>query len=182
MYLFEIPKIQSNKSRDFISGGESRRSQYIEAGNVMHKLFSTIRTTDDIAPALKQMEFDGIIYDDNLTAERLRSFLAERFNDKRVKDWFSPRWHIFNECSILEYDKNTGKTIERRPDRVITDGMQTIVIDFKFGKPQKAHAAQVAEYASLLRRMGHTNVKGFVWYVMENKCATILIFHFQSLI
>lgn len=164
---------QSNKSRDFISGGESRRSQYIEAGNVMHKLFSTIRITDDIAPALKQMEFDGIIYDDNLTAEKLRGFLAERFNDEQVKDWFSPRWRVFNECSILEYDKNTGKTIERRPDRVITDGTQTIVIDFKFGKPQKAHAAQVAEYADLLRRMEHTNVKGFVWYVMENKICKI---------
>ena len=164
---------QSNKSKDFISEGQSRRSRYIEAGNVMHKLFSSIRTIDDIEPQLKQMEFDGIIYDENLTAEKLRSFLAERFNDEQVKDWFSPCWRVFNECSILEYDKNTGKTIERRPDRVITDGTQTIVIDFKFGKPQKAHAAQVAEYADLLRRMGHTDVKGFVWYVMENRISKI---------
>lgn len=164
---------QSNKSRDFISGGKSRRSQYIEAGNVMHKLFSAIRTTDDIEPQLKQMEFDGIIYDENLTVEKMRSFLAERFNDKHVSDWFSPRWHVFNECSILEYDEKTGKTVERRPDRVITDGIQTMVIDFKFGKPHQSHIAQVAEYASLLRRMGHTDVKGYVWYVMENKISEV---------
>ena len=164
---------QSNKSRDFISGGKSRRSQYIEAGNVMHKLFSSIRTIDDIEPQLRQMEFDGIIYDENLTVEKMRNFLAERFNDKRVSDWFSPRWHTFNECSILEYDETSGKVAERRPDRVITDGAQTIVIDFKFGKPQKAHVTQVAEYATLLRRMGHADVKGYVWYVMENKISEV---------
>lgn len=164
---------QSNKSRDFISGGKSRRSQYIEAGNVMHKLFSSIRTIDDIEPQLRQMEFDGVIYDENLTVEKMRSFLTERFNNKQVKNWFSPHWHTFNECSILEYAPSTGKVTERRPDRVITDGAQTIVIDFKFGKPQKAHITQVAEYASLLRRMGHAEVKGYVWYVMENKISEI---------
>lgn len=164
---------QSNKSRDFISGGNDHRKQYIEAGNIMHKLFSTIHTVNDIPTALRQMEFDGIIYDENLTVDKMRALLAERLSDKRVADWFAPRWRVFNECSILEHDHATGKTTERRPDRVITDGNETTVIDFKFGTERNSHKTQIKEYMRLLQDMGHANIRGFLWYVMENKIVEV---------
>ena len=88
-------------------------------------------------------------------------------SDMRVKDWFSDKWKVFNECTILSLDKN-GKLRERRPDRVMTDGKQIIVVDFKFGSKRNEHHLQVREYMDLLSAMGHANVKGYLWYVYES--------------
>lgn len=162
---------QSNKSNDFIKSEneENEHERYIKMGSVLHKLFSMIRTTDDINNVLKQFEFDGVLYDDDITADKMRSMLAKRLSDKQVADWFDSRWTVFNECSILEYDKNTNKVIERRPDRVITDGTRMKVIDFKFGKPCNEYINQVKQYMSLLKSMGYQNVEGYLWFVYSNK-------------
>ena len=62
---------QSNQSRDLIKRDETEEQQkfYIKMGTVLHNLFSTIRTADDIDGALKQLELDGLLYDLNLTPE-----------------------------------------------------------------------------------------------------------------
>lgn len=162
---------QSNKSNDFINtdDNENERNRYIKIGNVLHKLFSMIRTTDDIDNVLRQIEFDGVLYDDYITVDKMRNMLSQRLSDNLVADWFDPRWNVFNECSILEYDKNENKVIERRPDRVITDGKTIKVIDFKFGKPCDEYQKQVRQYMSLLKSMGYQNVEGYLWFVYSNK-------------
>lgn len=162
---------QSNKSNDFIKSEneENEHERYIKAGNVLHKLFSMIRTTDDIDNVLKQFEFDGVLYDDDITADNMRKMLSQRLSEKQVAGWFDSHWTVFNECSILEYDKKTNKVIERRPDRVITDGTTIKVIDFKFGKPCDEYKNQVRQYMTLLKSMGYQNVEGYLWFVYSNK-------------
>lgn len=162
---------QSNKSRDFIANDETDGADdsYIKIGNILHKLFSTIRTKDDIQAALRQLEFDGVLYDEYITTDRMADLLNKRLSDEKIADWFDGRWNVFNECSILTYDSATGKVMERRPDRVITDGHETKVIDFKFGKPKDEYRQQVMQYMQLLEQMGYVNVKGYLWYVYSNK-------------
>ena len=160
---------QSNKSRDFIEGDdESSELSYIKIGSVLHDVFSTIHTTADIEPALQQMQQDGVLYDDDVTRERLLSMLHKRLESKIVKDWFSDRWKLFNECSILQEDDN-GNVIVRRPDRVMTDGHETHVVDFKFGSTNAEYHDQVREYMQLLSEMGMPNVCGWLWYVYSNR-------------
>ena len=53
--------------------------------------------------------------------------------------------------------------------RVITDGEEYIVIDFKFGTPKEEYHTQVREYMHLLSEMGHSRVKGYLWFVYSNK-------------
>ena len=64
---------------------------------------------------------------------------------------------------------------ERRPDRVMTDGQRTIVVDFKFGHPRDEYLFQVREYMQLLADMGHHNVEGYLWYVYSNKIQEVKI-------
>jgi len=159
---------QSNRSRSFVDGEDDADSnRYVQIGSVLHQLFSTIRTTNDIDAALRSLEMEGLIYDATLTADRLREMLRKRLNDPRVADWFSSRWKIFNECSILTTQDNRAK--EYRPDRVMTDGHETVVVDFKFGKTKDEHQQQVGQYVQLLRQMGYPNVSGWLWYVYSNK-------------
>jgi ATP-dependent exoDNAse (exonuclease V) beta subunit len=170
---------QSNRSKDFISADdgqddeESRqRNQYIKMGNVLHSLFSQIRTTDDITQVLRRLEFKGVLYDEDVSAEKIRNMLEKRLNHKDVREWFSPRWTLYNECSILTTDED-GQLVERRPDRVMTDGTTTLVVDFKFGRQREEYHQQVGEYMQLLRKMGHQQVKGYLWYVYSNQIVEV---------
>jgi predicted RecB family nuclease len=84
-----------------------------------------------------------------------------------VQEWFSPRWTLYNECAILMVD-GEGHVQERRPDRVMSDGRQWVVVDFKFGSPKPEYHDQVRQYMQLLRQMGHEPVSGYLWYVYSN--------------
>ena len=159
---------QSNKSRDFIEGNDEQSElSYIKIGSVLHNVFSTIHTHADIEQALLQLQRDGVLYDDEVTREKISALLRKRLEDSRVKDWFSGRWRIFNECTILTIEDGLVK--ERRPDRVMTDGHETHVVDFKFGHPKAEYQRQVQEYMKLLQQMGLPNIKGWLWYVYSNK-------------
>lgn len=163
---------QSNKSHDFIKGEDidpSDARRYIKVGNVLHQLFSTILTEADIEPRLKELEQAGIIYNDDITSRELQNKIACALSNEKVKNWFSPRWKLFNECTILDYDKETGDVYEHRPDRVMTDGKEMIVVDFKFGKPRDEYHEQVQRYMRLLMRMGYKQVSGYIWYVLRNE-------------
>ena len=163
---------QSNKSHDFIKGEDidpSDARRYIKVGNVLHQLFSTILTEADIEPRLKELEQAGIIYNDDITSRELQDKISCALSNEKVKNWFSPRWKLFNECTILDYDKETGDVYEHRPDRVMTDGKEMIVVDFKFGKPRDEYHEQVQRYMRLLMRMGYKQVSGYIWYVLRNE-------------
>ena len=161
---------QSNRSKDFIVGGtDDERGKYIKTGNVLHKLFSTITTAADIENALSRLEFEGILYDEWTDRDSMLAMLRKRLSSPHATDWFSDRWQVFNECTIMNYDRQSGKVTERRPDRVISDGNEIKVIDFKFGKPNDSYRQQVRQYMQLLKAMGYNNITGWLWYVYSDK-------------
>ncbi len=161
---------QSNRSRNFVEGDDEdakQRRQYIQTGSVLHEIFSTIRTAADIPDALQRLQFEGVLYDENITTERITDMLKKRLEHPRVRDWFSDRWTLFNECTILSVED--GQLHERRPDRVMTDGHEWIIVDFKFGAPHPEYHDQVREYMQLLASMGHQHISGYLWYVYSNR-------------
>ncbi len=169
--------LESNRSKDFILTDEQEteqlRSQYIQMGNILHSLFAQIRTADDIPAALLRLEMEGLLYGQDITAEALRQHIEAALTNKQIAEWFSGRWQIYNECAILSYDKESGKYLEQRPDRVMTDGERTIVVDFKLHSFKESYITQVRQYMALLKKMGHRNVSGFLWLVMPNKIIEI---------
>ena len=167
---------QSNRSQAFIEAEESdeiERLNYIQTGSVLHQIFSMIRTTEDIEDALKQLQFEGVLYDERITPERITSMLRKRLQDPRVADWFSSHWTLFNECTILTMED--GEVKERRPDRVMTDGQQWVVVDFKFGSPKPEYYDQVREYLALIKTMQpEAEVDGYLWFVYSNKIEEVV--------
>lgn len=165
---------QSNKSREFVcdeddsNSEEKQRLAYIKTGRVLHHLFATINTADDIEPSLKKLEIEGLIEDSNVTCESLRKMLHKRLENKQVADWFSGRWELFNECTILDYDESTDTVKEHRPDRVMKDGDKVVIVDFKFGAYRPEYTDQVRRYIALTKGMGYEDVKGYLWFVYTN--------------
>ena len=166
---------QSNKSQQFVQANEEEEDQqqgYVKMGSILHHVFSTIRTVADIDVALRQLEQEGILYDDEITAAKVSSMLRKRLESPRVKEWFSDKWTLYNECSILYTDAD-GHVCERRPDRVMSDGQRLVVVDFKFGHPRPEYQEQVREYMTLLQQMGHHQVEGYIWYVYSNQIESV---------
>jgi ATP-dependent exoDNAse (exonuclease V) beta subunit len=166
---------QSNKSQQFVQANDEEEDQqqgYVKTGSILHHVFSTIRTVADIDVALRQLEQEGILYDDEITAAKVSSMLRKRLESPRVKEWFSDKWTLYNECSILYTDAD-GHVCERRPDRVMSDGQRLVVVDFKFGHPRPEYQEQVREYMTLLQQMGHHQVEGYIWYVYSNQIESV---------
>ena len=151
-----------------------RWTSYIQMGSVLHNVFSTIRTSDDVDYALTQLEQEGILYGNDISRQRLYDMIRKRLSSPRVAEWFKPgRWTLYNECTMISIDPQTGHAYERRPDRVMTDGRQTIVVNFKFGTEHMEYHDQVREYMNMLREMGMPGIKGFLWFVYSNKIVEV---------
>ncbi len=167
---------QSNQSRTFVATDdeeEAKRMAYVNNGRVLHYIFSTIRTADDIDQSLKSIEMSGIMSVADNDIDAIRKMLHKRLETPQVAEWFSSKWRLFNECTILTEDKLTGEVKNFRPDRVMTDGTRYIVVDFKFGNEHAEHHDQVMGYMNLLRKMGHQQVEGYLWYVYPNKIVSV---------
>ena len=172
-YTSPLTFMQSNKSKEFIESldeeEDTHNTNYIQLGNILHNLFANIRTEEDIEPRLRELEFEGVLYDDYLTPDSIRNRIRKALSSPVVKEWFSNKWTLFNECTILVPEPSTHSFSQYRPDRVMEQGDKTIVVDFKFGTPRREHAEQVRQYMSLIRQMGRPDVKGYLWYVMLDK-------------
>ena len=172
--LHNIEFRQSNRSADFIAGVDEAESsqRFINRGRLLHTLFSAIETEEDIDNAISQLVFEGVIGSTE-TEEEIRRLTGRAFSLPQVKDWYSGTWRLFNECDIIWQENGELRT--RRPDRVMIRGEEIVVVDFKFGKPNKRYNRQVQGYMQLLVRMGYAaeNIRGYLWYVEENNIESV---------
>lgn len=159
---------ESNRSADFIArideAASSRR--FMNRGSILHTLFSTIRTLDDIEPAIRQLVSEGVI-GGVISEQEIREEARRAFSLPEIQPWYDGSWQLFNEQEIIWMNEDGLQ--QRRPDRVMLRDNQMIVLDFKFGKPKNSHRQQVRQYMELLSRMGYTGISGYLWYVDENK-------------
>ena len=171
----EIDFKQSNRSADFIRGDEDEeenlRSQYIRQGQLLHTLFASIDTKEDLTTAIERLLFEGVI-ESAEKAQEIYEIAEKALNLDEVKDWYSGEWTLYNECSII-YNDEQGKMQTRRPDRVMMKGKDVVVVDFKFGKKKPEYSTQVREYMSLLSEMGYTDIKGYIWYVYSGELENV---------
>ncbi|MDD2611901.1 MAG: UvrD-helicase domain-containing protein [Bacteroidales bacterium] len=159
---------QSNRSLEFSKGHnpEGFGSSFIDRGKLLHKLFSGIRSKEDLPTAMQDLLNEGLVT--TAEANEYLAYIEKAIGKPEVSDWFSDKYKLFNECSILFPDEN-GNLQLKRPDRVIKTPENVIVVDFKFGKAAPKYHKQVQEYMALLKKMGYTGIQGHLWYVDEDK-------------
>ena len=143
---------------------------YLDRGLLLHELFAMIRTYDDVPTAIARMQRDGLI--DASDQREIERIVSRALTLPEAAEWFSGRYELFNECSIL-YRDTDGTVSRMRPDRVMTDGERFIIVDFKFAREREEHHEQVNGYINRLHEMGHTNVEGYLWYVYENRVRVV---------
>lgn len=163
------PIIASNVSLAFIENDQEEQGEnrFISRGKMLHQVFAAIATVADINRAIDELIVSGVV-SQSLKPE-LHHYISNALNDPRVAQWYSGKYTLFNECAILHRevksdDRPTALSM-KRPDRVMINADEVVVVDFKFGQPRLHYEDQVKQYVQLLDQMGYQNVKGYVWYV-----------------
>jgi len=133
----------------------------IDQGKLMHQLFEWICKPEDIPAAVEKIYMEGKIgKEESLQLEKRIEALIK---DDRVRQFFTSDWQVFTEREIL---LPSGRRY--RPDRVMINDQETIVLDYKFGeKMDKKHHKQIFAYLKQIRKMGYTHPRGIIWYVNQ---------------
>lgn len=165
----QIAFLQSKSAESYLTEEES--NEYIAIGGLLHRIFSQIKTIEDVDAVLEKMTLEGVI-EGNDQKNKLKQILNRALRTEKAKEWFSPHWRLYNECAILY--KNAAGEVERRiPDRVMIGKNRTIVVDFKFGNPKENYEEQVRHYMKLLKQMSFPQVEGYIWYVYKDSVVQV---------
>lgn len=142
-------------------------------GILLHSILERVKTLDDVDEELDMMYKKGEV--DSPQMQSLSSLVKMMKQNSMVEDWFSSKWQVMNERSIL-----APGGLGYRPDRVMIDmdGRRAVVVDYKFGRiKSKSHVSQVVKYCNLLGSMsGYDNldIRGYVWYVESGEIMTVI--------
>lgn len=145
-----------------LHGGAEEVLDQINAGNVCHDILARVETREDLPRVVDEFYRRGIIASE-AQREEIRGRLDGAWKNEQLCDWFSGRWELLREQTIL-IDGH-----EVRPDRVMTRNGEAVVLDYKFGKPQAKYKEQVHGYMAAMRALGYEQVRGYLWYAKEQR-------------
>lgn len=145
---------------------EEERLEYLAQGVLLHELLSKLKTGEELERELKRLQYEGLISNEK-EYDGIKKLMQRALSHPLAADWFSGRYKLFNECTILYRDGD--KYEQKRPDRVMIEHGNAIVVDFKFAKQDEEHRRQVEGYINLLKQMNYENVKGYIWYIYKNE-------------
>lgn len=139
----------------------TQQQEAIAFGNVMHEILSFITVKEDVnLSVLKALENGLISEQQKVTIEKT---LNEIVAHPELTDFFAKENKVFNERSIL---KPNAKTMV--PDRVVIQGKNACLLDYKTGKHQDKYAKQLEQYEKVLEEMGYNVQKKTLLYIGKN--------------
>lgn len=150
-------------AKEYFSDEDGTLSRKINLGNIYHKIMEQIIYYSDIDKAIQKAKNASLI--NNHQSVEFKQILLKSLGCMPQKEWFSNKYKILNEASIILPSKTT-----KRPDRVLFNNEEIIVIDYKFtSTQQKKHIDQVKEYMSLINKIENKTTKGYIWYILTNE-------------
>lgn len=156
----------------------TERIRLISLGNLYHSIFQYLHTIDDVPHTIQLLKSKGC-FGTLLDAKEAQQAVTAMISgiSKEHPEWFSQDWQVLNERAILFLEKKMMTT--KRPDRVVVNGQQAILIDYKTAQGAvKRHAdgtfsapfenkKQIEQYKQLLSEIGYTDVKAYLWYILD---------------
>lgn len=138
-------------------------------GSLMHHILSDIERADDLSAAIAIAVREGLITEgDSADAERL---IGTMLGHPMAQRWYDGSGKVVREIPII----GGGIPTSLRPDRLVLypDGSAE-VIDYKFGDKRSGHKRQVRGYIEILRQMGYSPVRGYLWYPEIDEIVEVL--------
>lgn len=131
----------------------------VEKGKLWHRILAEIYTETDLLPALSKVIDEGLMTEKD--KEMTRESLTKIIRHENLHQYFSAKWQILNERSLLV----NGAL--HRPDRVVLSDQKAVVIDYKTGKKKLADEIQIQTYVNALKEMGYEVEGALLVYLKE---------------
>lgn len=139
-----------------MEGMEQRKKQ--KFGLMVHEI---LELSVDKASALQNLQsfyFEGRLNEEE--KQVVEKQLEHLFTDSLFASWFGTKGILLAEQGIL---LPGGK--QKRPDRIILNENEALIVDFKTGEAQSRYANQVREYMSLVAKLSKKPTKGYLCYL-----------------
>ncbi|HMQ78142.1 MAG TPA: UvrD-helicase domain-containing protein [Ignavibacteria bacterium] len=152
---------------DYVPETGTKIKQLKNRGIIIHKALSLLNNSTDteIERASKKLVSLGIITEEQKA--ELAAELQKIFGISKVKKWFdSP--NAMNEREIILPDGSIY-----RPDKVILNDDEAVVVDYKSGGKRSEHAEQIKMYGGILGNMGFKKVEMNLFYINDLKIETL---------
>jgi ATP-dependent exoDNAse (exonuclease V) beta subunit len=137
----------------------------LEFGNLIHYGMSLIRVPEDIPNALDRLMREGELPPEK--RQETESLLTGIVHHPELRGSFQPGQEVLNERDIIA--KNG---VILRPDRIVLNGRQASLIDYKTGRPKPEHRAQLKSYVQTIAEMGYSIDKALLVY-LKDKTITV---------
>ena len=136
----------------------TQQAEALEKGNLIHHMMSFISDSSNIEDVFETMVRNGTIK----VADRdeLRSVVIQIVSHPELRSYYKEGLKVCNEQEII-----TENGLILRPDRLVFQGNNVVVIDYKTGVPKKTDQEQVISYGKALEKMGFTLEKSVLVYV-----------------
>jgi len=131
-----------------------------DKGRKVHEILSYIKTTEDLNAALKRALRQGLIA--NSEEAEMRSLLQMTLQNKEVQAYFAHGLKVKNEEEIL---LKNGAVL--RPDRLVFNGNELSIIDYKTGEANATHQEQILGYKLHIEQMGYDVKECVLIYINE---------------
>lgn len=139
---------------------DTEREEAIAHGNLIHYILGLIKTEKDIDIAINSVLKNGSIAQSELSTIRLK--VEQIIRHPKLEDFFTEKYTVMNERDILT---DTGSLL--RPDRIVLNNKEAIIIDYKTGKKNPKHKEQIYSYADALEQMGYIVKEKIIVYINE---------------
>lgn len=144
------------------------QSEEIVLGNLVHEVLEITHHGNDISPSVDRIlrrEQNRPYY---LMKENILSNVKDIWALMERNRWTSDYFQVLSEIEFCDEKQRI-----HRPDKVLVNDEQTVVIDFKTGKQEAAHKQQVTEYCRLLQLTGLNNISGYLIYTSEKEAVKV---------
>lgn len=148
-------------------------------GDLLHSILSRVKHPDRLSVALRRMA-----YRVRLTPAQeaqCATILTRALAEPRARRWFEDYRKVLTERPLITPRPDVPRDndrLTRRPDRIVwTDDGHIDIVDYKFGTQEKSHISQVAGYIKLMRDAGYENVRGFLWYPLDEQIIQVYDSH-----
>jgi ATP-dependent exoDNAse (exonuclease V) beta subunit len=139
---------------------DSDQGKAIVYGNLLHEMLSKIKTKNDIDEVMNQYLFKGEITIEE--QKELTVILKKIIYHEELSLYFEQNNLVFTEREILTLDKQIVI-----PDRLIFDGNNVTIIDYKTGKSEEKHRHQIISYAMALENLNFRVEKKLLIYITD---------------
>lgn len=141
---------------------EEERGQQLprQLGVLLHDAMARLNNAGMVETVVRQMQQAGSITPSQ--QQQVSAVLNAVVAQPILENWRNGNMQRLSEREMI----NSGREL-RRPDLVLYNQQETLVIDFKFTEERSSHQRyqrQVQEYIELLQQTGFTNIAGYILY------------------